>query len=214
MWLWAERVAWAGGLLGILIWAGAGWLAKIGARTELRRYAELKSATLTPDLSLWSPERIRVWRASLTDQSRAPLGVIRIRRINVEAPILQGTSDWALNRGVGHIEDTAALGEPGNAGLAGHRDGFFRALKDVREGDTLELETIGDVTTYRVERAWVVTPDDVSVLDQTSLPSLTLVTCYPFYFVGSAPQRYIVRAVRIATDAKAISPAVTQPTFF
>ena len=214
MWLCVERLAWAGGLLGILIWAGAGWLGKIGARTELRRFAELKSATLTPDLSLWSPERIRVWRASLTDQSRAPLGVIRIRRINVEAPILQGTSDWALNRGVGHIEDTAAPGEPGNAGLAGHRDGFFRALKDIREGDTLELETIGDVATYKVERAWVVTPDDLSVLDQTSLPSLTLVTCYPFYFVGSAPQRFIVRAVRIATDANAISPAATRPTFF
>jgi len=214
MWLWVERLAWAGGVLGILIWAGAGWLGKTGARTELRHFAELKSAALTPDLSLWSPERIRVWRASLTQQSRAPLGVIRIRRINIEAPILQGTSDWALNRGVGHIEDTALPGEPGNAGLAGHRDGFFRALKDVRVGDTLELETIGDVATYSVERAWVVAPDDVSVLDQTSSPSLTLVTCYPFYFVGSAPQRFIVRAVRIATDTKTISPAGFRPTSF
>jgi sortase A len=214
VWRWAECLSWAGGLVAIFIWAGAGLVGKIGARTELRHFAELKSAAPLPDLSLWSPERIDVWRASFGQQSPAPLGVIRIRRINVEAPILEGTSEWALNRGVGHIEGTAAPGEPGNAGLAGHRDGFFRALKDVREGDTLELETVGDVATYRIERAWVVTPNDVAVLDETTQPSLTLVTCYPFYFVGSAPQRFIVRAVRIATDTKTISPAEIRPTSF
>jgi sortase A len=122
--------------------------------------------------------------------------VLRIPRIGVEAPLLEGTDDWTLNRGVGHIEDTAAPGAAGNVGIAGHRDGFFRALKDVNEGDLLEIETRAGVAHYRIERTWIVAPDDVSVLDPTAVPSVTLVTCYPFYFVGSAPQRFIVRAER------------------
>jgi LPXTG-site transpeptidase (sortase) family protein len=88
-------------------------------------------------------------------------------------------------------------GTEGNVGIAGHRDGFFRALKDIAEGDAIELQTLGGRETYRVERTWIVEPEDVSVLDPTPSRSLTLVTCYPFYFVGSAPQRFIVRAVSV-----------------
>jgi sortase A len=90
-------------------------------------------------------------------------------------------------------------GSAGNVGLAGHRDGFFRGLKDIQPGDEIEVEAIGRIDRYRVERTWIVNPEDVSVLDPTGEPSVTLVTCYPFYFVGSAPQRFIVRAVRIGT---------------
>ena len=111
-------------------------------------------------------------------------------------PVLEGTSDVTLNRGVGHIEDTAMPGTSGNTGIAGHRDGFFRSLKDVGLGDEIELETLQEKQLYRIERVWIVNPEDVSVLDSTPAQSITLVTCYPFYFVGSAPQRYIVRAVR------------------
>jgi sortase A len=85
-------------------------------------------------------------------------------------------------------------GTPGNSGLAGHRDGFFRGLKDVTLGDTIELETLQGTQTYRIERTWIVNPSDVWVLDPTPEQSITLVSCYPFYFVGSAPQRFIVRA--------------------
>src|SRR6185503_18622734 len=107
-----------------------------------------------------------------------------------------------LDRGVGHIEHTAAPRSDGNSGIAGHRDGFFRGLKDIGSGDAIELETLGEREVYRVDRMWIVDPTDVSVLDPTPTPSLTLVTCYPFYFVGSAPQRYIVRAVRTESDSR------------
>ena len=125
-----------------------------------------------------------------------PLVVLRIARIHLVVPVLEGTSDVTLNRGVGHIEETAMPGTGGNSGIAGHRDGFFRGLKDVGLGDTIELETLQEKQIYRIDRAWIVDPEDVSVLDPTPEQSITLVTCYPFYFVGSAPQRYIVRAVR------------------
>ena len=122
--------------------------------------------------------------------------MLSIPRIRLEVPVLQGTDDWTLNRAVGVIEGTPLPGSPGNSGIAGHRDSFFRVLKDVVTGDLMTVETARATETYRIERIWIVDPTDVSVLDPTESPSITLVTCYPFYFVGSAPQRYIVRAVR------------------
>jgi sortase A len=95
---------------------------------------------------------------------------------------------------VGRIVGTTRIGETGNVGIAGHRDGFFRGLKDVLIGDTMELETGTGRQTYVVDSIKVVNPDDVSVLKNEPAPALTLVTCYPFYFIGSAPQRYIVHA--------------------
>jgi len=99
---------------------------------------------------------------------------------------------------VGHIAGSALPGEVGNVGIAGHRDGFFRALKDVKVGEAVELErqTSAGMRSdqYKVERISVVQPTDVSVVAPTSEATLTLVTCYPFYFVGSAPQRYVVQA--------------------
>ena len=118
-----------------------------------------------------------------------PLAVLRIARIHLVVPVLEGASDVALNRGVGHIEETAMPGTGGNSGIAGHRDGFFRGLKDVVLGDAIELETLQERQLYRIERVWIVNPEQVSVLDSTPAQSITLVTCYPFYFVGSAPQR-------------------------
>ncbi len=109
--------------------------------------------------------------------------------------MLPGTDDFVLDRAVGHIDDTALPGMDGNSGIAGHRDGFFRGLKDIAAGDAIELETLKERQLYRVERTWIVDPEDVSVLDSTPARSLTLVTCYPFYYIGSAPQRFIVRAV-------------------
>ena len=91
-------------------------------------------------------------------------------------------------------------GTSGNSGIAGHRDGFFRPLGDIAPGDAIELETLHESQVYRVERTWIVDPEDVSVLDPTTDRSLTLVTCYPFYFVGPAPQRFIVRAVIARTE--------------
>jgi sortase A len=150
------------------------------------------------DFKLWSPERIREYRASMTERSDGPLALLRIPNLDIEAAVLPDSSDWALNRGVGWIEGTALPGQAGNVGIAGHRDGFFRGLKDVAQGDAIQLELPGRVEQYRVASVTIVKPEDVSVLDPTPEPSITLVTCYPFYFVGSAPERFIVKATRVA----------------
>jgi sortase A len=99
-----------------------------------------------------------------------------------------------LNRGLGWIEGTSRPGEDGNVGIAGHRDGFFRALQDVGPGDVVELETAGSTRQYRVDSIQIVEPNAVHVLAPTDTAVLTLVTCYPFYHVGPAPQRFIVQA--------------------
>jgi sortase A len=99
-----------------------------------------------------------------------------------------------MNRGVGRIRGTAQLDVEGNLGIAGHRDGFFRGLKDVAVGDRIELQTTGGLTTYSVDSILIVDPDDVFVLDPTTDQTITLVTCYPFYYVGHAPKRFIVKA--------------------
>ena len=125
-----------------------------------------------------------------------PVAMLRIPKIHLEVPVLPGTDDRTLDHGVGLIEDTAEPGMVGNSGIAGHRDGFFRGLKDVVQGDTIRLDTLHGSFVYRVERTWIVKPEDVSVLEPTPVPAITLVTCYPFYFQGSAPMRFIVRAVR------------------
>jgi sortase A len=207
MLIWTERLTLAGGIAALALWAVVAVSGAVGTRVELQRFQAQKAAVqsaaaATPDLSLWSPDRIRAWRETLARESPTPLGVLRIPRIGLEVPVLAGTDEWTLNRAVGHIEDTAVPGSDGNAGIAGHRDGFFRALKDIGAGDLMELETLERVETYRVERIWIVGPDDVSVLDPTSTPAITLVTCYPFYFIGSAPQRFIVRAVRADPGAR------------
>jgi sortase A len=204
-WTLAERTCWTLALVSLSLWGAFRLSGTAGARHELARFAVLEAAsqfdTPAPDQSLWSPARVKAWRSALDEAAPAPLGILRVPRLHIEAPVLAGTDDATLDRGVGHIDDTARPGTAGNAGIAGHRDGFFRALKDVKPGDAIELQTLEGRDAYRVERTWIVGPDDVSVLDPTPVRSLTLVTCYPFYFVGSAPQRFIVRAVLTSTQA-------------
>jgi len=149
------------------------------------------------DVSLWSEQRVRAYRESLATPSTTPIAVLKIPRVDLVVPVLPGTDELTLNRGVGHIEGTALPGTVGNVGIAGHRDGFFRGLKDLAVGDRLELVTLDHTEAYRVESLTIVPPEQVSVLDPTSVPTVTLVTCYPFYFVGHAPQRFIVRATRV-----------------
>jgi sortase A len=217
-----EKLAWALGIVLIALWAAARIHSRAGSRRDLERFAQAKrEATarpapietptavaaavavahalppeVPPDYSLWSKERVKAYEDSLKETSSDPLAVLRIPKLGLEVAVLEGTDDLTLNRAVGHIEDTAKPGEKGNVGIAGHRDGFFRGLKDVVKGDTMELETTSGIETYRVDDIWIVKPEDVSVLDPTPTPAITLVACYPFYFVGHAPQRYIVRAIR------------------
>jgi sortase A len=148
-----------------------------------------------PDQSLWAAARIAAYRLSVDSLRNAPLGVLTIPSVSLEAPIFEGTSELTLNRGVGRIEGTADVSSTGNLGLAAHRDGFFRVLKDVKVGDAIGVETLHGMIRYRITELLVVEPTDVYVLAPTDDATLTLVTCYPFYFMGEAPQRYIVKAV-------------------
>lgn len=125
------------------------------------------------------------------------IGRIGIPRLDLSAVLLEGTSHKTLRRAVGHIAGTALPGQPGNVGIAGHRDTFFRPLRKVQENDIITLTTLGGEYRYRVVSIKVVSPDDVSVLNPDGNEILTLVTCYPFYYVGPAPERFIVRAARV-----------------
>lgn len=146
------------------------------------------------DVSLWSAKRILAYRDSLITKTDAPLAVLEISKLRIRVPVFDGTDDLTLNRGVGRIIGTTKLGETGNIGIAGHRDGFFRGLKDISVGDEIDLTTTEGKTAYTVDQIEIVTPMDVSVLQPRKVPSITLVTCYPFYFVGDAPKRFIVHA--------------------
>ena len=193
-----ERATWLLGVVGLAAWGTHHVWTGAAARLDVNRLGAHQGVAPqagTPDQSLWSPERIVAWRTAASGPAATPLAVLRIPRLRIEVPVLPGTDDRTLDRAAGHIDDTPLPGAVGNSGIAGHRDGFFRGLKDIAEGDVIELETVNAKEVYRVERTWVVDPEDVSVLDPTSTRVLTLVTCYPFYYVGPAPRRFIVRAV-------------------
>jgi sortase A len=143
---------------------------------------------------------------------RGLVGRIEAPRIGLSAIVREGVDDETLRRAVGHLPETALPGEAGNAALAAHRDTFFRPLKNIRKGDRITVTTPDGVHEYRVSETLVVSPDDVSVLAPTSNATLTLVTCYPFNFVGSAPKRFIVRAeAPVATASVVSQSAAPQP---
>jgi sortase A len=122
------------------------------------------------------------------------LGRMDIPRLGMSVAVLQGTSSRILRLGIGHIAGTPLPGEDGNIGIAGHRDTFFRGLKDIRKNDEIQLQAASGLSRYEVDWAKVVANDDQSVLAPSTESALTLVTCYPFYFVGPAPKRFVVRA--------------------
>jgi sortase A len=203
-------------------WATARGVAWVSERRSLRAFEEARSvasavvaapgaASPAPfiDQRLWDPGRIRAYARALTRPAPPPMAVLRIPRLRLEVPVLEGTDEWTLDRGVGHIPGTARPEQDGNVGIAGHRDGFFRVLKDVAVGEVMELALVHDVRRYRVDRLAIVDPHDVAVLAPAEEARLTLVTCYPFYFVGSAPQRYIVRA-RLETSRQ-LTEALARP---
>ena len=160
--------------------------------------ASLDDTFVEPDKSLWSEKRIADYeKFSAAAADEIPEGIMRIPSVNLELPVFSGTREANLTRGAGRIEGTPPLDAEGNTGIAAHRDGYFRVLKDVELGDVIEVETMSGVEEFRITDLLIVEPEDVYVLDPTTERSLTLVTCYPFYFVGSAPQRFIVRGTRL-----------------
>lgn len=202
---WIESATWAIAVVLLSSYAALRISAEHDRRDGLQAFQTLRhvalSQTLTVrlpalpsqvDQTLWSRARIEAFRRARPGE--LPEGILRMPALGLIVPIYAGTTPSELDRGVGHIQGTAALDSRGNAGIAGHRDGFFRTLSDVKLGQTLYIETLSGTRRYRVTETRIVAPSDVSVLAPTALPSITLVTCYPFYFVGPAPQRFIVRA--------------------
>jgi len=148
------------------------------------------------DLEEWSAKRVARFEGS-REQAVTPLGRLEIPAADISVMVLDGTSEKTLDRAVGRIEGTAEPGTPGNLGIAGHRDGIFRGLRTLAVGDELTFATLEGVSRYEIEEISIVEPEDVEVLDVTERQAVTLVTCYPFYYVGSAPQRYVVRAYTV-----------------
>lgn len=134
------------------------------------------------------------------------VGRLSIPRLRVSSVVREGVGEDTLRIALGHIPGTAMPGQEGNVGLAGHRDTIFRPLRDIRKNDLIQLETVHGNYTYQVESTAIVKPEDVSVLKAIDRPVLTLVTCYPFYYVGSAPDRFIVKAVQLTREPAAQVP--------
>jgi sortase A len=186
-------VRWLERLLVVIAIVCLGYYAYASAETLLYQAYEDREldAILTPSDSNALVPAARVHRSPRRGQT---VGRIEIPRLGVTAVIKAGTDARTLQLAVGHIPGTSLPGEPGNVGLAGHRDTFFRRLRGIKPDDEITVTTPEGVFSYRVERTDVVEPSDVWVLEPTKYSALTLVTCYPFTYVGSAPQRFIVRA--------------------
>jgi sortase A len=157
------------------------------------------------DTRLWSAARIESHRSAQQQPAADVVGILHSASISLNVPVYASASELDLDLGSGVIDGMAYPHEPGHVGIAGHRDGYFRALKDIQPGDTLELETLTGRRTYVVDRTEIVAADDHAALRERDHDLLTLVTCYPFYFVGPAPQRFLVRA----TPVPAISRITT-----
>ena len=154
-----------------------------------------------PDQSRWSRQRIARHEQSRSNaDDMQALALLEIPAADIRVAVFEGTADHTLDLGVGRVPGTARVGSPGNLALAGHRDGFFRGLKDIEVGDDVSIRHRSGITRYVVTELSIVEPDNVSVLAPTEGAALTLVTCYPFYFVGNAPKRFIVRAVSKADE--------------
>jgi len=178
-----------------LIAIGCGCLAVVGidfAQAESFQHA----ASETLDRELMTPPMDVSGEKAASDAvaNDGLIGRLEIPRFQVSVIVMEGDDNETLASAVGHVPGTALPWQAGNAVMAGHRDTFFRPVKDLREGDEIRITTARGVFAYRVTGTEIVEPDDVSVLAPTADRSLTLITCYPFGYIGPAPQRFIVHA--------------------
>ena len=167
------------------------------ATSEASETLEINMEGYAPDKSEWS-EKASARYEKTKGGGGPPIALLTIGRLNLEAPVYSGTHKITLDRGLGWIEGTANIEEVGNIGISGHRDGFFRPLKDIKVGDAIEMQTPAGVQKFEVSDISIVDALEVSVLDPTDTTVLTLITCHPFYYQGYAPDRYIVRATPVA----------------
>jgi sortase A len=192
--------------------AALGWcLAMLADAYLAQRFAreQLESTAPPPITSRRSPLSPP---SGASPEAGTPLAELSIPRIGLSLVVLQGSDEQTLHKGLGHIEDTPLPGESGNVAIAGHRDSFFRPLRNIQVGDDIMLDIPGRRVHYRVSAYRVVNSSEVSVIAPTSDAVLTLVTCYPFWFVGSAPDRFVVRANFVEDERKssAVAPSGDQ----
>jgi sortase A len=215
-----ERAILAIGLLFLAVWIVAKLHQVLGYNLAMQRF-QTNVETNPPntpalpnlasgaqiDFRLWSPQRISGYKESLTKTVGNAIAILQIPKIHLRVPVFNDADEFSLNRGVGRIPGTAQIGRPGNLAIAGHRDGFFRGLQDIRPGDIIELSRPGGTDIYAVRQIKIVAPEDTYVLSTTAVPTLTLVTCFPFYFIGHAPKRFIVTAQLEATRLQTVRQA-------
>ena len=202
---WIERGFYTAAILMLGGWAAVTVEARLYGYFQERRLAgliEARPAEPAPPPTT-TPHQRRFVPAEPAAPAATPLpalppddlvGRIEVPRLNLRAIIAEGTDARTLRRAVGHLAGTPLPGEAGNVVLAGHRDTFFRALKDIRADDVVRITTPRGRFEYVVEATAVVEPTRTDVLDATARPSVTLVTCYPFFLMGDAPDRFVVRA--------------------
>jgi sortase A len=195
-----EKALWTLGSLLLLIYVVGRVDSAVGTEVALAKAAAMSelqepSSRQPPRYRFWSQARIDAYEASTSLETGPVVGTLQIPALDLLVPLYATTGDVHLNRGVGLIAGMSLPGEPGNLGIAGHRDGFFRVLRDIRKGERVEVRTPERRYAYEVSGVSIVDKEDATLLAPTREPSLTLVTCYPFYFVGPAPRRFVVRGV-------------------
>jgi len=190
-----ERISLLTGVV-LLTVAGLVWIDGVAhSRSAVADFERVQNLVVTPTEQLhWSDERKAEYERSMSEDTGTTLAILRIPSTRINVPVFDSLSNTALNRGAGHVSGTSLPGGNGNIAIAGHRDGFFRSLKDIEVGAEIEVTTLRGSRTFRVSELRIVDPLEVSVLDPTEETMLTLITCYPFYFVGPAPERFIVHA--------------------
>ena len=186
---WVRRVLFVGGVL-LLAYCGIvmldAWSFQRTARRQLEEFRSERQTATAVVSTAPAP-----WPAPANG---TPIGEIDVPRLGISAVVIEGTRASNLRRAVGHITGTALPGQAGNVGISGHRDTFFRPLRNIRRNDLVTLTTLRGAYRYRVVSTKIVRPGSIEELDASAEETLTLVTCYPFYFVGPAPDRFIVRA--------------------
>ena len=194
---WGQRVSFSCAVLLLGYCAFALVDARIFQRRESRELDRLLRDRHVASQGTPQPEPSAAPKGEPAAAADGLIGRIEIPRLLVSAVVVEGVDKITLRRAVGHIPGTALPGQAGNVGLAGHRDTFFRSLRDVKIKDKVQFSTLAGNFNYEVESLRVVDPDNVGILAPSGHNVLTLVTCYPFYFVGPAPQRWIVRARQV-----------------
>jgi sortase A len=182
-WRWLERALLIGGLVAVDVWVWSHAITAVWQGWDSHMFDRMRQ----------EQPRVEMHPARHEDL----VGRLTIPRLHLSAMVREGTDEATLARALGHVAATALPGQPGNVCVAGHRDTLFRPLRQIHKDDVIQFETSGGSFVYQVESMHIVSPRDVSVLKRSSWPELTLVTCYPFNYIGSAPDRFIVKARQI-----------------